>query len=131
MKDFVFSFEFGGFSGDQYKIYNDNLDLIIEINQQRINYEEESHKISIEEWDVFWKVVDEIDAWRWGKDYFNQDVLDGIQWELIIDRKGKRRKRIFGSNDYPPNFKLLLDSINKLAKTNIIYDGDTIYDGDE
>ena len=131
MKGFVFSFEFGGFSGDQYKIYNDNLDLIIEINQQRINYEEESHKISIEEWDVFWKVVDEIDAWRWGKDYFNQDVLDGIQWELIIDRKGKRRKRIFGSNDYPPNFKLLLDSINKLAKTNIIYDGDTIYDGDE
>ena len=124
MKDFVFSFEFGGFSGDQYKIYNDNHDLIIEINQQRINYEEESHKISIEEWDVFWKVVDEIDAWRWGKDYFNQDVLDGIQWELIIDRKGKRRKRIFGSNDYPPNFKLLLDSINKLAKTNIIYDGD-------
>ena len=131
MKDFVFSFEFGGFSGDQYKIYNDNLDLIIEINQQRINYEEESHKISSEEWDVFWKVVDEIDAWRWVKDYFNQDVLDGIQWELIIDRKGKRRKRIFGSNDYPPNFKLLLDSINKLAKTNIIYDGDTIYDGDE
>ena len=124
MKDFVFSFEFGGFSGDQYKIYNDNLDLIIEINQQRINYEEESHKISIEEWDVFWKVVDEIDAWRWGKDYFNQDVLDGIQWELIIDRKGKRRKRIFGSNDYPPNLKLLLDSTNKLAKTNIIYDGD-------
>jgi len=131
MKDFVFSFEFGGFSGDQYKIYNDNLDLIIEINQQRINYEEESHKISIEEWDVFWKVVDEIDAWRWGKDYFNQDVLDGIQWELIIDKKGKRRRQIFGSNDYPPNFKLLLDSINKLAKTNIIYDGDTIYDGDE
>ena len=98
---------------------------------KRINYEEESHKISIEEWDVFWKVVDEIDAWRWGKDYFNQDVLDGIQWELIIDRKGKRRKRIFGSNDYPQNFKSLLDSINKLAKTNIIYDGDTIYDGDE
>ena len=124
MKGSVFSFEFGGFRADQYKIYNNNLDLLIEINQQRINYEEESHKISIEEWDVFWKVVDEIDAWRWGKDYFNQDVLDGIQWELIIDRKGKRRKRIFGSNDYPPNFKLLLDSINKLAKTNIIYDGD-------
>ena len=43
MKGFVFSFEFGGFRADQYKIYNDNLDLIIEINQQRINYEEESH----------------------------------------------------------------------------------------
>ena len=53
-----------------------------------------------------------------GKQFFSAN------YQLIIDRKGKRRRRIFGSNDYPPNFKLLLDSINKLAKTNIIYDGD-------
>jgi hypothetical protein len=50
---------------------------------------------------------------------FNQDILDGTQWELVIDRKGKRRRRIFGSNDYPPNFKLLIDAINKLANTDI------------
>ena len=121
MKSFVFSFEYGGFGSDQYKIYNSNLDIIVEINQQGINHEE-FNQTSSEQWDEFWRVIDEIDAWRWGKDYFNQDILDGTQWELVIDRKGKRRRRIFGSNDYPPNFNLLIDAINKLAGTDIEHD---------
>ena len=53
----------------------------------------------------------------------DRGVLDGTQWELVIDRKGKRRRRIYGSNDYPQNFKLL-NAINKLAGTNLIYDGE-------
>ena len=122
MKSFVFSFEYGGFGSDNYKIYNNGIDLIVEINHHRINHEEFNRQTSSEQWDEFWKIVDEIDAWRWGKDYFNQEVLDGTQWELVIDRKGKRRRRIFGSNDYPPNFKLLLDAINKLAETDLVHD---------
>ena len=122
MKSFVFSFEYGGFGSDNYKIYNNGIDLIVEINQYRIDHEEFNHQISSEEWDEFWKVIDEIDTWRWGKDYFNQDILDGTQWELVIDRKGKRRRRIFGSNDYPPNFNLLIDAINKLAETDMEHD---------
>ena len=119
MKDFIISFEFGGFRADHYKIYNQNMDLYVNENGDEISY-----KISEEEWSKFWNVIDEIDAWRWGKDYFDRGVLDGIQWELVIDRKGKRRRKIYGSNDYPPNFKLLLNAINKLAGTNLIYDGD-------
>ena len=122
MKSFVFSFEYGGFGSDQYKIYNDNLSIVIENNHHRINHKEFNHQILPEQWDEFWKVIDEIDAWRWGKDYFNQDILDGTQWELVIDRKGKRRRRIYGSNDYPPNFKLLIDAINKLANTDLEHD---------
>lgn len=118
MSNFIFSFEYGGFGSDQYKIYNINLDIIVEINHQGINHGE-FNQTSSEQWDEFWRVIDEIDAWRWGKDYFNQDILDGTQWELVIDRKGKRRRRIFGSNDYPPNFKLLIDAINKLANIDI------------
>ena len=124
MKSFVFSFEYGGFGTDNYKIYNNDFNLIVEINHHRINHEEFNRPISSKEWDEFWKVIDDLDAWRWGKDYFNQEVLDGTQWELVIDRKGKRRRRIFGSNDYPPNFKVLLDAINKLADTDLVYDGD-------
>ena len=118
MKSFVFSFEYGGFGSDQYKIYNSNLDIIVEINHQGINHEE-FNQTSSEQWDEFWRVIDEIEAWQWDKDYFNEGVLDGTQWELVIDRKGKRRRRIFGSNDYPPNFKLLIDAINKLANIDI------------
>ena len=119
MKSFVFSFEYGGFGSDQYKIYNDNLSIVVEINHHRINHEEFNQQILPEKWYEFWKVIDEVDAWRWGKDYFNQDILDGTQWELVIDRKGKKRRRIFGSNDYPPNFKLLIEAINTLANTDI------------
>ena len=67
-------------------------------------------------------MIDELDAWRWNKDYFDNHVLDGTQWELVIDRKGKRRRRIFGSNDYPANFKLLIEAINKLADTDLTHD---------
>ena len=119
MKSFVFSFEYGGFRSDQYKIYNDNLNIIVEINHLRINHEEFNRQISYQQWEKFWDVIDKIDAWRWNKDYFNQEVRDGTQWELIIDRKGKRRRRIYGSNDYPPNFKFLINAINKLAETDI------------
>ena len=122
MKSFVFSFEYGGFSSDNYKIYNNGIDLIVEINHHRIDHEEFNHQVSSDQWDKFWNIIDQIDAWRWGKDYFNQDILDGTQWELVIYRKGKRRRRIFGSNDYPPNFKLLIDAINKLANTDIKHD---------
>jgi hypothetical protein len=122
MKSFVFSFEYGGFGSDNYKVYNNGIDLIVEINHHRINHEEFNQQISSEQWEEFWKVIDEIDAWRWGKDYFDQGTLDGTQWELVIDRKGKRRRRIFGSNDYPPNFKLLIDAINKLADIDLEHD---------
>ena len=122
MKNFVFSFEFGGFRSDQYKIYNNNLNIIVEINHHRLDFEEFNHQISAKQWVEFWKVIDEIDAWRWGRDYFNQDVCDGTQWELVIDREGKKRRRIFGSNDYPNNFSLLLDAINTLAGTDLVHD---------
>lgn len=119
IEDFIFSFEYGGFGSDNHKIYNQGIDLNIEINHQRLNSEEFNHLISLEQWDKFWKVIDDLDAWRWDKDYFNQDILDGTQWELVIDRKGKRKRRIFGSNSYPPNFKLLINAINNLAGTDI------------
>ena len=117
MKNFIISFEYGGFRADHYKIYNENMDLYINENGDEFSY-----KISEEEWSKFWIVIDEIDAWKWGRDYFDQGVLDGIQWELVIDREGKKRRRIFGSNDYPNNFSLLLDAINTLAGTDLVHD---------
>jgi len=117
MQKFTLDFSIGGFGSENHKIFNENFDLIVEID-----FFASRHFISKDKWEEFWQVVDKIDAWRWAKDYINQDILDGTQWELVIDRKGKRRRRIFGSNDYPPNFKLLLEAINKLADTDIVHD---------
>ncbi|MDA8669186.1 hypothetical protein N9M26_06040 [Alphaproteobacteria bacterium] len=117
MKKFTLDFSIGGFRSENHKIFNEDFDLIIEID-----FFPNRKTVSQYKWEEFWKTIDEIDAWRWGKDYFNQDILDGTQWELVIDRKGKRRRRVFGSNDYPPNFKIFLDAINKLADTNLVHD---------
>ena len=117
MKQFTLNFSIGGFGSENYKIFNEDFDLIVEID-----FFPTRQSASKDKWEEFWKTIDEMDAWRWDKDYFNQDIHDGTQWELVIDRKGKRRRRIFGSNDYPPNFKILLDAINKLADTDLVND---------
>jgi len=114
MNKFNLNFSIGGFGSKNYKIFNKVFDLVVEVD-----FFPTCHSLSKDKWEEFWTVIDEIDAWRWNKDYFNEGVLDGTQWELVIDRKGKRRRRIFGSNDYPPNFKLLIDAINKLANIDI------------
>ena len=76
------------------------------------------------DWELFWDVVDAIDVWNWKKDYHNDDVLDGTQWELKIKRSGKRKRRIFGSNAYPKKFMLLINALNKLSKSKIEFEED-------
>ena len=45
-------------------------------------------------------------------------MMDGTQWELLIKRKGRRKRRIFGSNDYPKednNLSKLQAAMNRLV----------------
>ena len=42
------------------------------------------------------------------------------QWELLIKRKGRRKRRIYGSNKYPENFKVFENCINKLTQNILI-----------
>jgi len=81
---------------------------------------------STKNWEQFWDVVDTIDVWNWEKDYHNDDVLDGTQWELTIKRSGKRKRRIFGSNAYPKKFMLLINALNKLSKSKIEFEEDDL-----
>ena len=43
---------------------------------------------SEEDWKLFWNTVDDLNVWKWEKDYFDPHILDGEQWELLIKRKG-------------------------------------------
>ena len=78
-------------------------------------------------WNNFWNIIDEINVWKWDKEYYNNTILDGTQWELLIKRKGRRKRRIFGSNNYPKEDDRLLrlqKAINNLIGDNffIFYD---------
>ncbi len=69
-------------------------------------------------WKNFWTIMDEINVWKWEKEY-HEDIMDGVQWELCIKRKGKRKRKILGSNAYPEpeiNFKKFINAINDLIQ---------------
>ena len=118
IKGFEISFEIGGYRLECYKIFNRDYSIIIQTTYSfgpRIK----SRKVecSKAEWENFWIEIDKLNIWKWEKNYF-LDARDGIQWELMIDKKGRQRRRIYGSNKYPNNFELLTNLINQISKMN-------------
>ena len=115
-------FEIGGFSqGNESILLKDN--EIFYKENQFIDVLEPTKILTNDEISEFLKTCDEIKLWSWKKEYFNQGVMDGTQWELKIKKGGKLRGRnIFGSNSYPQpidNFNKFITAINKLAGSNI------------
>ena len=119
IKNFEFSFEIGGFRLDSYKIYSQD-QFVITQNMDVPGLITDSNRVEISdlEWQRFWNKIDLLGVWDWEKEYFDQDVMDGVQWELMIDRKGRQRRRIFGSNKFPKNFEALTNLINDISKMN-------------
>ena len=119
----VLNFSIGGFSGDYEKVILKNEKLYHFF--ERSFFEEDFIIPSVKDWNEFWETVDKLKVWSWEKDYHNNDVLDGTQWELMIKREGKRKRRIFGSNAYPKpkgTFVSFIKALNKLSKSNIEFE---------
>ena len=138
--DYILEFVIGGFSSGSRRLvwdgYSFNLN-IIDYGYQDLkadyhfndnNFPSEEKNIPEKErWNEFWNTIDNINVWKWDKEYFNRRVLDGTQWELLIKRKGRRKRRIFGSNDYPKDDNELIKlqvAINELIGDSFF----TIYD---
>ncbi|MDC3114124.1 hypothetical protein OA513_00370 [Alphaproteobacteria bacterium] len=103
---FTIDFKIGGYFSDRYEVYNCGLELIVTYNEMT------SNKLKTEaQWANLWVEIDDINVWRWEKSYFDPDTHDGIQWELLIDRIGKRRRRISGSNKFPDGMRKFLKLI--------------------
>ena len=123
LKTEVLNFNIGGFSGDYERIIwkDEKLYHFFE----RSFFEEDYTIPSAKDWDEFWEKVDKLKVWNWKKDYHNDDVLDGTQWELTIKREGRRKRRIFGSNAYPKprgTFISFIKALNKLSKSKIEFE---------
>lgn len=122
----IFSFFIGGYHGENIKIRKYYNSIEIQKSDAPIFYEEDKvlRKVSRDEWIKFWRKIDKINIWNWQKDYFNPHILDGTQWELIIQLNDKKRTKIFGSNSYPENFQKFLNAINSIANTKITFNSD-------
>ena len=119
----VLNLSIGGFSCGYEKIIWQNGKLFRQFNG---HYFKENFTLPSEkDWDEFWKTCDKLKVWSWKKDYSNNDVLDGTQWELTIKREGRRKRRIFGSNAYPEpkgTFNSFIKALNKLSKSEIEFE---------
>ena len=138
--DYILEFVIGGFSSGSRRLtwdgYSFNLNITdhgyqdLKADNHFYDNEFSSKEKNIpeeERWKIFWNIMDNINVWNWNKRYDNNLILDGTQWELLIKRKGRRKRRIFGSNDYPKEDKGLLKlqaAINELIDDDFfdIYD---------
>ena len=59
------------------------------------------------------KNLDALKIFEWEKNYFDEKVLDGEQWELIF-RDGEKIYRGSGSNAWPENWEKFLDWLDEL-----------------
>ena len=138
--DYILEFVIGGFSSGSRRLtwdgYSFNLNITdhgyqdLKADNHFYDNEFSSKEKNIpeeERWKIFWNIMDNINVWNWNKRYDNNLILDGTQWELLIKRKGRRKRRIFGSNDYPKEDDRLFrlqKAINDLIGDNffIFYD---------
>ena len=113
-------FQIGGFGSQTDRIiYRDN-----KVNHELFesNFILKSNEPTAKEWEQFFDVMDNLKVWSWKKDYTDEGMLDGTQWELIIKIKGKRGRKIYGSNAYPEpkgTFNSFIKALNKLSKSKI------------
>ncbi len=66
------------------------------------------------EWKRFWQRVDDLQVWKWKKNYSNNDICDGTQWSLKIKIAGKT-KNCYGSNSYPESFEQFQKILSELV----------------
>tara|TARA_Y100000031_G_scaffold1749_1_gene2160 strand:+ start:450 stop:866 length:417 start_codon:yes stop_codon:yes gene_type:complete len=129
----IFDFSIGGFFGGYERIIWQNNKLQHQFFEHIFPEDEEvkPNKMlsattpSTKDWEEFWQAIDALKVWGWKKDYYNEDVDDGVQWELKIKREGRRRRRIFGSNAYPEpkgTFNSFIKTLKKLSKSKIEFE---------
>ena len=129
----VLYFSIGGFFGGYERIIWQDKKLYHQFFEQAYPEDEEvkPNKVlgvttpSTKDWEEFWQAVDALKVWSWKKDYYDEGVDDGLQWELKIKREGRRRRRIFGSNAYPEpkgTFNSFIKALNKLSNSKIEFE---------
>ncbi len=51
----------------------------------------------------------ELHIGKWKEDYYNPEILDGTQWDLVMDFADQSSVESGGSNAFPRNFKRFLN----------------------
>ncbi|MBI1390956.1 MAG: hypothetical protein GC154_21200 [bacterium] len=112
----TFEFWIGGFFCQDRKVFFEGGSMVYEL-QHPGGYGESDERIEIqlgqEEWLNFWDALERIGVWQWRRKYTDNDILDGTQWKLDIDKDGQKIS-VYGSNEFPESFQDFTDALNSL-----------------
>ena len=67
----------------------------------------------------FWKKMDELDVWGWEKNYSFGEICDGHLWKLHLRNKEGKVKISKGHQEYPHNFKKVINALNNLFGSEV------------
>ena len=67
----------------------------------------------------FWKKMDELDVCGWEKNYSFGEICDGHMWNLHLRNKGGKVKVSKGHQEYPHNFKKVINALNNLFGSEV------------
>ena len=59
----------------------------------------------------FWKKMDELNVWNWEKNYSFGEICDGHMWQLNLRNKEGKVKISKGHQEYPHNFKKVINAL--------------------
>jgi len=102
-----FKVAIGGYMGNSYSVELRNKKLIYNKNDTyNKNNKKSVLKPDREAWEKFWKILKEIDIWKWNRSYKPEnDILDGTSWKIDI-KYGDKEILSSGTNAYPPYSKI-------------------------
>lgn len=109
-------FSIGGYFGGYktVKLWNDDNIATYEVIRSGLMEDVEPgtrETIENHDWLSEW---DNLNVNEWDKEYVDSGICDGTQWELDFREYGKARRRIYGSNAYPPQWYRFLDWLDLL-----------------
>ena len=68
----------------------------------------------------FWKKMDELNVWNWQKKYEPAGrICDGHMWKLYLRNREGRSMVANGHEEYPHNFKKVLNALNNLFGSKV------------
>ena len=94
---------------------------ILELKEENRGIIEQGLEVPITETKLknFWKKMDEIDVWNWEKNYSFGEICDGHLWKLHLRNKEGKVKISNGHQEYPYNFKKVINALNNLFGSEV------------
>lgn len=111
-------FSVGGYFGPNYRVVVKSIEGNKYIFYARSSYglpHDFNQRMSLDDgqWDAVARELTRMEIPCWKKDYFDHDILDGIQWDLSLRFSSGLKLKKFGSNAFPVYWDKFLQLLHK------------------